>query len=80
MSKFNRLIDKLEAEGYITKIWEQTFEIPMANPFDGLTTREHKLVELALDFMKVMAHGGEEYEEYKELLIKLDKAKIWDAI
>lgn len=69
-----KLIDELEAKGYITKIWELTFEIPMANPFDGLTAREHKLVGLALDFMKVMAHGGKEYEEYNNLLLKLNEA------
>lgn len=69
-----KLIDELEAKGYITKIWELTFEIPMANPFDGLTPRQHKLVGLALDFMKVMAHGGEEYDEYRQLILMLQHA------
>jgi hypothetical protein len=52
------------------------------NPFDGLTKRQHDLVRLALDFMRLTAWGGtnppppREKSEYDELLEMLSSAKI----
>jgi hypothetical protein len=55
------------------------------NPFDGLTKRQNELVRLALDFMRLMAWGGDtpppvEKTEYEELLQMLAEAEIKDTI
>ena|SRR6266481_6114163 len=53
----------------------------MANPFDGLTPRQKVLVQLALDFMRLLSWSGDsppprEKIEYEELLAMLGKAAM----
>jgi aryl carrier-like protein len=50
------------------------------NPFDGLTKRQHELVYLALDSIRLFAWAGQnpppkEKEEYDVLLEMLKRAK-----
>ena len=44
------------------------------NPFDGLTNRQHTLVKLAIDFMKVASRDTPERAEYEELSLLLEQA------
>jgi hypothetical protein len=51
------------------------------NPFDGLTKKQHMLVKLALDYMRLLSWGGEmpkapEVLEYDELLAMLKEANV----